>query len=241
MPTPSPIRDASWAAKSGVSTTWLSRVITPSAQPSASSVAISGRAAATSDPNVNSSTIAAAKMPTPSEGPWLFSKRTISAPGPPCSTWSESLRAVNAASWTSFEVVGLDVVRALLVVERGDPDPAVLRQAAALAERARDAGHVLLRADLLERGLDARPVGRVLERAAARLVDDLVGVALGGGEVLGQQVVRALALGARQPEARDLLDADARGDDLDQDQGQQPDAERAPAVPVAQPGEPDEA
>ena len=140
-----------------------------------------------------------------------------------------------------LQVVGLDVVRALPVVQRGDPDPAVFRQAPTLAERARDAGHVALRTNLPERRLDALSVGRVLERAVARLVDDLVGVALGGGKVLGEQVVRALALGARQPEARDLLDADARGDDLDQDQGQQPDPERAPAVPVAQPGEPDEA
>ena len=36
----------------------------------------------------------------PPRAPGCSLKRTISAPGPPCSTWSDSLRAVNAAFWT---------------------------------------------------------------------------------------------------------------------------------------------
>ena len=75
--------------------------------PSASSVAISGSPAATSEPNVISRTIAAAMTPTNSDGPWLLVKRTISAPGPPCSTWSVALRAVNAAFSTFSSVSGL--------------------------------------------------------------------------------------------------------------------------------------
>ena len=88
MPTPRPISDASWVAKSGVSTRWLIRVMTPSVVPSASSVAISGSPAATSEPKVMSRTIAAAMIPKNSDGPWLLVKRTTSAPGPPCSTCS---------------------------------------------------------------------------------------------------------------------------------------------------------
>ena len=82
MPTPRPISEASWVAKSGVSTRWLISVMTPSVVPSASSVAISGSPAATSEPKVMSRTIAAARMPMPSDGPWLLVKRTTSAPGP---------------------------------------------------------------------------------------------------------------------------------------------------------------
>ena len=52
MPTPRPISDASCVAKSGVSTRWLISVMTPSVVPSASSVAISGSPAATSEPKV---------------------------------------------------------------------------------------------------------------------------------------------------------------------------------------------
>jgi hypothetical protein len=107
MPTPSPISDASCDAKSGVSTTWLSSVMIPSDVPSARSVAIRGRPAATSEPNVISRTIAAARTPKNSDGPWLLLKRTISAPGPPCSTCSCALRAVNAAFSTFSSVSGV--------------------------------------------------------------------------------------------------------------------------------------
>ena len=69
MPTPRPISEASCVAKSGVSTTWLMSVMTPSVAPSASSVAISGSPAATSEPKVMSRTIAAAMIPKNSDGP----------------------------------------------------------------------------------------------------------------------------------------------------------------------------
>ena len=82
-------------------------VMTPSVVPSASSVASSGSPAATSDPNVISRTIAAAMIPKNSDGPWLLLKRTISAPGPPCSTCSAALRAENAAFSTPSSVFGL--------------------------------------------------------------------------------------------------------------------------------------
>ena len=107
MPTPRPISDASCVAKSGVSTTWLSSVMRPSVVPSASSVAISGSPAATSEPKVMSRTIAAAMTPKNSDGPWLLVKRTTSAPGPPCSTCSCGLRAVKAAFSTFSSVSGL--------------------------------------------------------------------------------------------------------------------------------------
>ena len=81
--------------------------MTPSVVPSASSVAISGSPAATSEPKVMSRTIAAARIPTNSDGPWLLVKRTTSAPGPPCSTWSAALRAVKAAFSTFSSVAGL--------------------------------------------------------------------------------------------------------------------------------------
>ena len=99
--------DASCVAKSGVSTRWLMSVMTPSVVPRASSVATSGSPAATSDPKVMSSTTAAARIPTNSDGPWLLAKRTTSAPGPPCSTWRVGLRAVKARRSTSSSVVGL--------------------------------------------------------------------------------------------------------------------------------------
>ena len=107
MPTPRPMSEASWAAKSGVSTTWLIRVMTPSVVPSASSVAISGSPAATSDPKVMSRTIAAAMIPKNSDGPWLLVKRTTSAPGPPCSTCSCGSRAVKAAFSIASRALGL--------------------------------------------------------------------------------------------------------------------------------------
>ena len=113
MPTPRPMSDASWVAKSGVSTTWLSSVMTPSVVPSASSVAISGSPAATSEPKVMNRTIAAAMIPKNSDGPWLLVKRTTSAPGPPCSTCSCGLRAVKARVLDLLERLGLDVVGAL--------------------------------------------------------------------------------------------------------------------------------
>ena len=75
--------------------------MTPSDEPIASSVVISGSPIATSDPKVMNRTIAAAKMPNPSDGPALLLKRTTSAPGPPCSTWRSSLRALNAAFSTA--------------------------------------------------------------------------------------------------------------------------------------------
>ena len=79
----------------------------PSVVPSASSVAISGSPAATSEPKVMNRTIAAAMIPKNSDGPWLLLKRTTSAPGPPCSTCSCELRAVKAAFSTFSSVSGL--------------------------------------------------------------------------------------------------------------------------------------
>jgi hypothetical protein len=61
-------------------------------------------------------------------------------------------------------------------------------------------GDVRIGGDALERGLDPRaPAGS--RSVPVRAVDELVRVALGGREVLGEQVVGALALGAGQPEA----------------------------------------
>ena len=64
---------------------------------------------------------------------------------------------------------------------------------------------------------------------------------LAAGKCCGEQVVGALALGPGQAEARDLLDADARRDDLDDDEREQPGEERPPPVAVADAGETDEA
>ena len=237
MPTPSPINDASWVAKSGVSTRWLIRVMKPIAQPSAEQRRDERKAGRheraegeQEDDRGRDHAERLRRAPALAEAHHLRSRAAV---------LDLDGRAACGEGGVLYvlQVVGLDVVRALLVVQRGDADAPVLRQPAAFRKRARDAGHVLLRAHLLERARDPESVGGVRERAGASLVDDLVGVALGCRKVLGEQVVCTLALGAGQPEARDLLDADARGDPLDHDQRQQPGAERAPAMAVAEPCE----
>ena len=87
--------------------------MTPSVVPSASSVAISGSPAATSEPKVINRTIAAAMIPKNSDGPWLLVKRTTSAPGP--AVLDLQLRAARGERGVLdlLERLGLDVVGAL--------------------------------------------------------------------------------------------------------------------------------
>ena len=242
MPTPRPISDASWVAKSGVSTTWLSSVMTPSVaaerQQRRDQRQPGGHERAEGDQQDDRG----GDDPEELRRPLAVVKRTTSAPGPPCSTCSCVAAGRERRVLDLLERRGLDVVRALLVDRGGDADAAVLRQLAARPRTgsATLATTVCAAATFLSAASIRALLAASLSVPRARLEDELVGVALGRREVLGQQVVGALALGSRQPEARDLLDADARRDDLDHDQRQQPDAERPPPMAVADAGETDE-
>jgi hypothetical protein len=134
----------------------------------------------------------------------------------------------------------IDVVGRALVGDRRDAEPAVPGDLAALERRAHAGQDVPVLVERpLGRGLDRGPV--VLQRPGPGLEDDLVGVALDRGEVLAEQVVGALGLGARQADVLDFLLADGAGEDRDDDQRAEPREERAPAVVVARSREAHEA
>ena len=94
----------------------------------------------------------------------MLEKRTISAPGPPCSTRTPALRAENAAFSIASRPLGRDVVGRLLVAQARDPDPAVGGQLTLGTEGALDARRPRVR----RRPASARPRSRRASPSACR-------------------------------------------------------------------------